>query len=111
MKDLQSLMDNIASVWACDPTRYPALEGMDADQRRNFLVKHSLLHVAKTSGKIAAVCEDFDHNNKKEDDSFDIGLQVGAVKLFINSLKLAQEAGLSAEDLFRFAPGHIEERG
>jgi hypothetical protein len=108
MKDLQSLMNHIASTWVCDHARYPALEGMDVDQRRNFLVKHSLLHVAKTSGKIAAVCENFDHTNRKEDDSYDIGLQVGAVKLFVNAIKLAEETGLSADDLLRLAPGHVE---
>lgn len=107
MNDLQALMQHIESVWACDETRYPALKGMNDDQKRNFLVKHSLLHVNKTVGKIAAVCENFDHANEKQDDHA-TAQQIGAIKLFVNALKLAQEAGLSADDLLEFAPSHVK---
>ena len=106
MDNLQLLMDHIATVWKCDAERYPALGVMNGGQRRNFLVKHSLLHIGRTTGKIAAVCEDFDHNNKSEP-SEETNLQVATIKLFINVLKLAEEIGLSAEDLLSQAPGYV----
>jgi len=107
MSTLESLMGHIAAVWVCDPERYPALAGMDDAQRRMFLVKHSLLHVSKTVGKVAAVCEDFDHAGVKGAESA-AALQDGVVKLFVNALKLAEETGLSAEDLLRRAPEFVK---
>lgn len=100
-------MKYIASVWVCDSGRYPALEGMTTDQRRNFLVKHSLLHIGKTTGKIAAVCENFDHVGQTDGED-SVLLQDTVVKLFINTLKLAEEVGLSADDLLVRAPQFVK---
>jgi len=107
MQDLRSLMDHIAAVWVCDPNRYPELAGMNNDQRRNFLVKHSLLHISKTGGKIASVCENFDHEGVPNIQSTE-ALQEGAVKMFVNALKLAEEVGLSADDLIAQSPNFVK---
>ena len=103
---LQSLMSHIARVWVCNPHRYPALAGMSAEERKNFLLKHSLLHIAKTAAKVAAVCESFDHagHGSPEDEE---ALKVAATKMVVNALKLAEEAGLTAEELFARAPQYI----
>ncbi len=103
MKDLRELMNHIASVWICDEERYPALQGMSSDQRKNFLIKHSLLHISKTSGKIATVCESFDHSGVMLEDD-EASLRIDVVKMFVNVIKLAEEVGLTAEDLQDKAP-------
>jgi hypothetical protein len=106
MNDLKALMELVATTWECDVKRYPELQGKALDERRNFLVKHSLMHIAKTSGKLASVCEEFDHNGGYEPDSEEM-LKGYATKLFVNALKLAEEVGLSADDLLQRAPKFI----
>lgn len=107
MKTLEELMARIANVWQCDPSRYPELAGMSEEQRRNFLVKHSILHITKTNGKLAALCEDYDHNQKMsvEDEE---NLRVAATKMFVNAVKLAEESGLTAEELLARAPNYVK---
>ena len=106
MNDLQDFMDHIARVWKCDAHRYPELTKMTLEQRKNFLLKHSLLHINKTTGKIAALCEDFDHNGKlmKEE----LNLSDLSIKMFINALNLAKEVGLSAKDLLSRGPTFLK---
>lgn len=107
MQEMQKLMAHLAKVWECNKQRYPELAGMTPDQRRNFLVKHSVLHIAKTNGRIAAICEDFDHNGLIDDDEV-TALQIATVKMFVNALKLAEEVGLSASDLLARAPTFVK---
>jgi len=107
MNDLKKLMDLLATVWKCDPARYPELKGMSAAERQNFLLKHSILHITKTNGKLAALCEDYDHNKQSSPEA-DAKMKTAAVKMFINALKLAEEAGVSAEELLEQAPTYIE---
>ncbi len=107
MQTLQQLMGHIATVWQCDPSRYPELEGMNAEERQNFLIKHSVLHITKTTGKLATLSEDYDHNQKIGDDHSE-NLKTLATKMFVNSLKLAEEVGMSADDLLHKAPEYIK---
>ncbi len=106
MKDLQALMQHIAATWMCNDHRYPELQGKSRNARKLFLVKHSTAHVLKTMGKIAAVTERFDHEGMvaPEDEE---RLKDASVKLFVNALKLAEEVGLSADDLLKRAPTFI----
>jgi hypothetical protein len=106
MKELQELMDHIAKVWKCDEKRYPELAGMNPEQRRNFLVKHSVLHIGKTNGKVAAFCEDADHAGTGLQPSQELRYQ--AVKMFINALKLAEEVGVGAQELFAEAQNIVQ---
>lgn len=114
MKTLQQVMTHIAQMWRCDPDRYPALREMTPDQRLNFLVKHSLMHISKSTGVLGAECENFDHHGGFPDYTGKVRspnapvLQTAAVKLFVNSLKLAEEVGLSAEDLLELAPQYVK---
>jgi hypothetical protein len=106
MDDLKKLMGHIAKVWECGVERYPALRNMGPNERRNFLVNHSLLHVTKTLGKLAAACEDYDHKGSSASRVQEA--EDAAIRLFVNSLKLAQEAGLTAEDLLTRAPSFVK---
>lgn len=106
MSQLSRLMKHISATWVCDETRYPQLAAMSAAERQDFVVKHSLLHLMKTMGKIAAVCEHLDHGEPyAHKDAAE--LEASAVKLFVNVLKLADELGLSADDLVRRAPEYV----
>ena len=100
-------MEHVKKKWVCNPDRYPALAGMNAEERRNFLVKHSLLHITKTAGKLAAICENFDHESKNAPEDEE-NLKIGVIKLFVNALKLAEEVGLTAEDLLNKAPEYVK---
>ncbi len=105
--DINQLVELIATTWKCDSSRYPELAGMNASERKNFVIKHSVLHITKTNGKIAAVCEDFDHNRVLSADA-EKELEALAVKMFINALKLAEEAGVTFETLVQKAPEYIK---
>lgn len=107
MKDLASLMEHIANTWVCDESRYKGLATLDAAQRKIFLVKHSLLHIGKTTGKIASVCESFDHDGVDSSENGAL-LTVGALKMFANALKLAEEVGLTADDLLTETPNFVK---
>ncbi|MEJ0053386.1 MAG: hypothetical protein WDN10_01485 [bacterium] len=104
---MKELMERIATVWECDPSRYPELAGMDTTERKNFLIKHSVLHITKTAGKLAALCEDYDHTKQTSPEAEE-KLKAASVKMFINALKLAEEAGLSADELLERAPGYVK---
>ncbi|HUQ30168.1 MAG TPA: hypothetical protein VM103_01470 [Candidatus Paceibacterota bacterium] len=107
MTDLDLLMALIAREWKCDETRYPELAGMTIPQKRNFLLKHSVLHITKTNGKLATICEDFDHNGELTNDD-EMQLQVIAVKMFINALKLAEGVEMSPRALLARAPNYVQ---
>lgn len=100
MKTLTELMAHIAKVWTCDEARYPELAKLDAVGQKNFRLKHSVLHFNKSVGKLAALAETYDHEGTLSDAE----AQLIATKLFVNSLKLAEEVGLSADDLLSRAP-------
>jgi hypothetical protein len=105
--DLDALMAHIGDTWVCDAARYPELQGMNEEAHRNFVVKHSLMHILKTTGKIASCCEDFDHTHTAGPEE-GLLLQELAIKLVVNALKLAEEVGLSADDLLQRAPRYIK---
>jgi len=106
MKDLHGLMRHIAAVWVCDPSRYPALAGTSEEQRKKFLLNHSILHIDKTKGKVAAILEDFDHTGRFTPGA-DAELKELAIKSFVNVLKLAEESGVSAQELLARAPDYV----
>jgi hypothetical protein len=107
MNDLQSLMALLAEKWFCTTERYPELALLDSAQRRNFRLKHSVLHITKTAGKLAAVCEAFDHRGTSRIGAED-ALQIECIAMFNNALNLAREAGLSASDLLARAPLYVK---
>ena len=107
MQTLQTLSEQIATVWKCDSGRYPELAGVTDQERKNFLIKHSILHITKTAGKLAVVCENFDHTRELKEESVE-ECKILATKMFINALKLAEEVGVSPDELLQRAPTYIK---
>ena len=101
MKDLQQLMDFIASRYVFSADHYPGLAGLNSEQTKAFAINHSHLHMVKSLGRIAAECEQYDHYG-----SFDqVLIKEATVKIFIDTIKLAEELGMTADELCRAAPG------
>ena len=97
MCDLQDLMDYIEKRYVFSPENYPRMRTMSAIKRFVFAVNHSHLHMSKSLGVIAAVLEGHDHANGGVMNVGDI--KIATAKMLINTLKLAQELGMSADDL------------
>lgn len=73
------------------------MKGVD---KKAFALSHSVHHMQKSVGKLAAECERYDHGGKLDD----AAIKEGVVKMFINSVKLAEEMGINAEELAASVP-------
>lgn len=99
--ELRTLMEQIESAYPLNDRNYPVRAyAPTPNDKMAFDVKHSLFHVQKSAGAIAAACEQYDHGHTLELEA--IG-QAG-VKLFINSLRLLNALGLSAEEIAAAVP-------
>ena len=76
---------------------------MKVDRRLAFVVNHSHLHMSKSLGKIATELEIGDHLGYFPHQSEPV-VREATIKMFINTLKLAQELGMTAEDLMSAVP-------
>ena len=95
--DLRVVMQHVGSVLSFVEQKYPPLQNVafGSSGHFKFAVNHSLKHMAKTTGALAAVCEAVDHGG-----TMDIAkLREAAVKMTITALNLAHVLGMSAEDL------------
>ncbi len=101
--DLTEVMSFIGARYTFTPEHYPSLEGVTPDQKKSFAVSHSVHHMCKSMGKLAAECERYDHGGTMND----AGLKEGAVKMFINSIKLVEELGISAQELADSIPEYM----
>ncbi|MHB8651858.1 MAG: hypothetical protein ACYC8S_01850 [Minisyncoccota bacterium] len=102
-KDLAHLMSYIGARYTFTPEHYPPLEGVTRDQKKAFAVSHSVYHICKSVGKLAAECERHDHGGAIND----APLKEGTVKMFINAVKLAEELGISAQELADSIPEYM----
>lgn len=100
MDQLQKLMDDVAAEWAIIPESYPDVEGKDTEQVFDFGVRHSALHLAKSTAKIARYAEARDHGSPGDRAE----LKETTVKLFLTVIRLAHLQGLSAEEIIALAP-------
>ena len=101
--DLAKVMSFIGACYTFTPEHYPSLEGVTPDQKKSFAVSHSVHHMCKSMGKLAAECERHDHGGVMSD----AALEKGAVKMFINAVKLIEELGLTAQDLADRVPEYM----
>jgi len=92
--DLSDLLSIVVHSLPVDPDHYPELGKSDVDVDL-FCVRHSALHFAKTAGQLAAVAEDVDHGGTVDKDRI---ARIAAAGL-VNSLKLANEVGLTATEV------------
>jgi hypothetical protein len=98
METIQQLMELIGSKYVFKEENYPAMKGMTEEQKKVFALNHSILHMQKSIGKLAEVCEKYDHTGEYVPGSMD-QVSEATVKMVINSLKLAQEIGFNGFEL------------
>ncbi len=102
-------MEFINSKYVFNEENYPNMKGMDAAQQAMFVLNHSVLHMQKSIGKIAEVCENYDHSGKiNETDGAKV--EEATVKMLINTLKLAHELGLNGEGLAERVPKFMKSK-
>src|SRR3989344_1331344 len=93
--DIDRLIKFTAKHFIFDEKTYPELANVSDKQRLMFAIRHSALHLAKTSGKIAAIGEAIDHS--KEVDMAQ--LKTDIPKVLITVLRLAEVIGMSENDI------------
>ncbi|MBP6911856.1 MAG: hypothetical protein KBB88_01485 [Candidatus Pacebacteria bacterium] len=98
-KKLQELMSLIGSKYVFNKENYPKLDDSSPETKQMFAISHSNFHMQKSLGKIAEVCEEYDHKGNRTHQGI-TKVEESTVKMFINTLKLAEELGFSAEELF-----------
>lgn len=103
LTDLVYLMGYIGTRYTFTPEHYPSLEGLSPEHKKAFAVSHSVHHMCKSIGKLATECERCDHGGVMSD----AALEEGAVKMFINAVKLVEELGLTAQDLANKIPEYM----
>lgn len=92
---LDDLLQHIGDAYPTDAEHYPRTAGMSRDQNLAFAVNHSVLHMSKSLGRIAAEVERFDHSGRL--DTVSVGENV--TKMLINVIKLADELGMRADEI------------
>ena len=98
--NLASLMQYIGERYTFTEEHYPGFNKFSEKEQKVFAVRHSHLHMSKSAGKIAAEAETADHGGTMNEEK----LCVATAKMLVNALKLAQELGMSAEDLAAKVP-------
>lgn len=92
---LDSLIDMVSDFLPVDSAHYPNLSRYASGETVEFCIRHSALHFTKTAGKLASWIEDADHGNYRQIDTLEAVVVAGLV----NSLKLADEIGVSGADI------------
>lgn len=102
-KDLQEAIDFIASKFVFDETGYPLLAKLAPEEQLQFSLNHSLQHLMKQLGKIAAHLEDKDHGGEGDSEA----LRRAFMKSFVSTLRLAELLGIDADELLTSIPKHV----
>lgn len=96
--DLQELSDLLVKKWPFDIDNYPELEGKSRAETRVFAIKHIILHQNKALGNLSEFVERCDHRKSKS--SFDdTSTTISVIKMFCNTLRLAEIIGLDTQVL------------
>ena len=95
----------INSKYIFNQENYPKIPA-EEPARKAFIVNHSLQHMCKSTGKIAAEVETFDHGGQMNNEN----LKEATVKMFINTLKLASELGINTWDLMNAVPDYMKSK-
>ncbi len=103
IRDLQEAIDFIASKFVFDEAGYPLLAKLTSDERQHFALQHSLQHLMKQLGKIAAYLEDRDHGGEGDSDD----LRRVFMKSFVSALRLAELLDVDADTLLRDVPKYV----
>jgi hypothetical protein len=92
---LDALMVLVSDLLPVERTTYPEVPVENLSDTVTFCLRHSALHFSKTAGKLASFVEDADHGRFA---SFQTLESIVAASL-VNSLKLADEIGLSGSEI------------
>lgn len=92
---LDTLIDLIAELLPVDEHTYPEIAHCDHAEAISFCLRHSALHFSKTAGRLAAFVEDADHGKYSQIQA----LQAIVAASLVNSLKLADEIGISGLEI------------
>lgn len=95
--DLSSLMKCIADGFPFNGESYPGFDKLPLDQKELFIVSHSVLHMNKSLGRIAAEAESAGHGDVMDLEK----LNAAAVSMVVHSLRLVEAIGLSSEDVIQ----------
>lgn len=95
MHDLNSLIQRAEEMFVFNAEKYPELSGASEEATLRFALRHSVLHFAKTAGKIAAHSEDVDHGGEGDLEA----LKTDVAKSLLNTLRLAGLLGMDEGDL------------
>lgn len=100
MKDLQKTMNYIDKRYVFNSENYPELELSTENDKIDFGIRHSVLHMQKSLGKIAEYSEERDHGQlgSKRD------VKVATAKMLMHVLRLASVQGISADELLKMVP-------
>ncbi len=71
---------------------------MSPQQLKTAALGHSVYHMCKTLGKIAAECESLDHGGVFDQNA----MRTAAVKMIVNALKLAADLDMNADEIAAF---------
>lgn len=94
-RTLDALIDMISDLLPVDEKTYPELAERDRAEAIAFCLRHSALHFSKTAGRLAAFVESADHGNFSEIEA----LEAIVAASLVNSLKLADEIGISGPEI------------
>jgi hypothetical protein len=89
------LFDIVSQNWTWDNNQYPQLPEDPSifDRRKNFQIRHILLHSMKHLGVVASAAEEFEHKDFYTNEELEL-IGKSAVKLMINNIKLLEIMGL-----------------
>lgn len=96
-ESLDSLMYFVSDLLPVDAQQYPSAPLSSQSDAINFCLHHSALHFSKTAGRLAAFVEDADHGHFAKIQTLE-GIVAASI---VNSLKLAEEIGLTGSEIMQ----------
>lgn len=93
-------MKSIVDKYQFNGKNYPGFDALAPDEQFLFSVEHSILHMNKSLGKLAAEAEAADHGEAMNV----INLHTATVKMIVNSLRLAEILKLTPENVVEMIP-------
>lgn len=97
---LASLMAFIGARYRFSGENYPNADLSTPEKVLAFAVLHSLKHISKSAGAIATETEAQDHGGVMDEEN----LRIATAKMLVNTLKLAEELGMSPGELGAMVP-------
>lgn len=94
-ESLDSLMHFVSELLPVNDIQYPDIRSFDQTDTIAFCLHHSALHFSKTAGKLAAFVEEADHGRFAQIQA----LEAIVASSLVNSLKLADEIGLTGNEI------------